>query len=207
MIWASLFVLLISNQGQALSQAPELPFWKAKEKVYQRIQEERAIVVAAHTDPIKAGERLVINGGGHIATPLSFAFQQALIFDNLKEVSDYIKEVKSENGQLFIRSKAYGYEAAMWLKIKPSPTSGIHFEVMRGTLKGLKGDLHFDKVSSFKTEIGISGQYDYVKFPIAKIFAEFGIEVVLQRMAIRLRTLIEDRYRSSLKVVRVNDER
>lgn len=207
MIWASLFVLLFSNQGEALKQAPALPFWKAKEKVYRRIQEERAIVVAVHTDPIKSGDQLVINGGGQISTPITFAFQQALIFDNLKEVSDYVKEVRSENGQLFVRSKAYGYEAAMWLKIQSTPSSGIHFEVVRGTLKGLRGDLHFDKVTSSKTEIGISGQYDYVKFPIAKIFAEFGIEVVLQRMAIRLRSLIEDRYLSSLKVVKVNGER
>jgi len=199
--------MLFSYAGKALEQAPAVPFWKSNEKIYRRIQEERAIVVAVHTNPIPSGETLVINGGGQISTPITFAFKEALNFDNLKEVSDYVKEVRSENGQLFFRSKAYGYEAAMWLKITSTPSSSIHFEVVRGTLKGLKGDLHFDKISSFKTEIGISGQYDYVKFPIAKIFAEFGIEVVLQRMAIRLRSLIEERYRSGPKVVKANGER
>lgn len=204
MIWASLFMLLLSAQGEASSRPPPLPFWKAKEKIYRRIEEDRAIIVAVHTDPIRDGERLVINGGGQISAPIAFAFAQAMNFDNLKQITDYIQEVRSKNGQLFIKSKAFGYEASMWFQVKSTPSSGIHFKVVRGTLKGLQGDFHFDKVNSVKTEIGISGQYDYVKFPIAKIFAEFGIEVVLQRMAIRLRDLVEERYQATLKEVRAN---
>lgn len=190
MIWASLFLLLCQAKG-------ETPFWKAKEKIHRRIQEERAIVVAVHTDAIAGGERLIFGGGGQISTPVEFAFRQAMNFENLKQVSDYIKEVRNENGLLFLRTKAFGFEAKMWLKVISTPNSDIHFEIMHGTLKGLNGDLHLEKIESAKTEIGISGRYDYVHFPIAKIFAEFGIEVVLQRMAIRLRGWIEDQYRNS----------
>lgn len=185
MIWALLF-LFPANA--------EEPFWKAKEKFYHRIQEERAIIVGVHTKPIPKGEELVVAGGGQISTPLDFTFKEAMNFENLKEVSDYIKEVRPENGQLFLRTKAFGFEASMWLKVTSMPSSSIHFEIVQGTLKGLIADLHFEKIESVKTEIGIAGTYDYVHFPIAKIFAEFGLEVVLQRMAIRLRSLVEEHY-------------
>jgi hypothetical protein len=49
-------------------------------------------------------------------------------------------------------------------------------------------------VGPAKTEIGISGKYRYVHFPIPKLFAEFGIEVILQRMAARIREQLEDRH-------------
>jgi hypothetical protein len=201
-IWAPLFLLLFTPRGslgEPSNIRPEsVPFWKAKEKYYRRIQEERAIIVAVHTETIPQGERLVMNGGGQISTPLEFAFKESLRHEILQEVSDYIQEVRPENEQLFVRSKAFGHEATMWLKITSMPNSSIHFEIAQGTLKGLKADIHFEKIESVKTEIGISGSYDYVKFPIARIFAEFGIEVILQRMAIRLRSVVEEHYRNSL---------
>src|SRR5207245_78736 len=113
---------------------------------------------------ITNGEKLLMSGGGQMSTPLEFAFKEALDFKNLKEVSDYIQEVRPENGQLFVRSKAFGHEATMWIKITSMPNSSIHFEIVDGTLKGLKADIHFEKIESVKTEIGILGSYDYVKF-------------------------------------------
>jgi hypothetical protein len=193
--WASLFLLALASPVSADSS---LPFWKAKEKIYHRIQEERAIVVAVHTDKIKDGETLVFGGGGQMSTPLEFAYQQAMQFENLKSVTDYIKEIRTENDRLFVRASAFGYDASMWLKLVPTPHRNIHYEVVEGTLKGLQGDIHLEKIETIKTEIGISGHYDYVRFPIPRLFAEFGMEVVLQRMAVRLRSMLEEKYRNSL---------
>ena len=142
----------------------------------------------------KDSESLLFAGGGQMTVPLEFAFKEAMNFENLKEVIDYIKDIRVENDRLFMRAKAYGYEAKMWLKISSMLNSDIHFEIIQGALKGATGDLRFEKSGLEKTEIGLEGKYDYVQFPIPKLFAEFGIEVILQRMAIRLRSFLEDRY-------------
>ena len=213
MIWAPLFALALSNP---IWGEDPVPFWKAKEKIYRRIQEERAVVVAVHTEALsenpkhteafpEGGQTLVFGGGGQISTPLMFTYEQALQFENLKSVTDYIKEIRTEGDRLFIRANAFSYEANMWLKLTPTPHRNIHFEVVQGTLKGLRGDIRLEKIETTKTEIGISGNYDYVQFPIPRLFAEFGIEVVLQRMAIRLRSLIEEKYRNSLSGKVTND--
>ena len=62
-------------------------------------------------------------------------------------------------------------------------------------MNGTVGDLTFEKVGLDKTEIGISAKYDHVVFPLPKIFAEFGIEVILRRTAVRMRTHFEEIYK------------
>lgn len=170
------------------------PFWKVKEKYYTRIKEERAVVVAVQTQKIEHGEALIFEGGGHANVPIEHAYSQALKFENLKEAIDEIKEVRKVDDRLLLRTKSYGYEATMWLKITTKPQEQIKFEIVEGTLTGLRGELNFAKIGDKKTEIGIQGRYDYVKFPIPKFFAEFGIEVILQRMAIRLRSYVETKF-------------
>jgi hypothetical protein len=186
-IWASL--LFVMNAG-----ASE-PFWKAKEKWFSRIQEGHAIIVSVKTEQKKGSETLIFQGGGHIKTPQEFAFREAMKFENLKDISDEFKEVRWVDKTLFVHTMAYGFEAKMWLKIAAIPNREIKFEIVQGTLKGLQGVFSFAKVDNLKTEIGIDGHYDYVHFPIPKLFAEFGLEVILQRVAIRLREHIESLYK------------
>jgi hypothetical protein len=119
-IWTSLFLLASFTQAD--------PFWKTSEKARVRIAEERAILVSVRTESLKpSGEILLFDGGGWISTPQDFAFQETMHWENLKQVSDYIKEVRMEGDRLFIRSQAFGYEARMWLKIDATPGGVIRY--------------------------------------------------------------------------------
>lgn len=190
MIWASTILVALQASGT--------PFWKAKEQFYRRIKEDRAVIVSVRTEKPAGGsgpESLLFAGGGWMTVPLEFAFQESMHFENLKSVIDYIEEIRFENERLFLRAKAYGFEAKMWLKITSLLNSDIHFEIVEGTLKGASGDIRFEKTGLEKTEIGLDGRFEYLHFPIPKMFAEFGIEVILQRMAIRFRSFLEELYK------------
>ena len=89
MIWVSVLTLSMLSSGEPIS--PAAPFWKTKEKVYQRIQEERAIIVSVKTESRPGGETMVFLGGGQTVTPLEFTFKQAMQPDNLRQAIDEIR--------------------------------------------------------------------------------------------------------------------
>lgn len=198
MIWASLLFAYVVSASD--SESPALPFWKAKDKVYQRIQEERAIVVSVKTENRPDGRQaLIFSGGGQMDAPQDFAYSQAMQPDHLRQAIDYVEDVQWQGERLYVRSRAFGYEAKMWFRLRTTPNSAIHFEIVQGTLVGTEGDLTFSdvqtKTGTRRTEVGISGHYDFKHFPLPKMFAEFGIEVILQRMAIHMRGFLEDLYK------------
>lgn len=135
-----------------------------------------------------------------MVTPLEFAFKEAIQPENLRQAIDYIEEIKWEGDLLYVRSKAFGFEAKMWVRFRMTLNRTIHFEIVRGTLTGAEGDLSFEDVHfegiGHRTEVGISGHYDFVHFPLPKMFAEFGIEVILQRAAIKMRDFLENSYKN-----------
>jgi hypothetical protein len=40
----------------------------------------------------------------------------------------------------------------------------------------------------------MTGEYSYDHFPVPKFFLEFGVEVIFQKMALRLRRYVEEQY-------------
>lgn len=148
---------------------------------------------------VSGTRRLTFTGGGRLSTPHDYAFQEANHFESYKQIIDYIQEIRWEAGRLYVRSRAYGYEAKMWLRITTAADSVIHFEIVEGTLKGAQGELKFISVGPQLTEISLQGSYDYARFPIPRLFAEFGIEVILQKMAIHIRQFLEENYRKKVR--------
>jgi hypothetical protein len=63
--------------------------------------------------------------------------------------------------------------------------------VISGVMTGMRGTLLVRDAGFQRANISLVGEYHYSEWPIPKLFLEFGLEVVLQKFAERLRSLIE----------------
>jgi len=179
------------------------PFWKAKEKVYDRIKNGDIIVAVKSTRVHEKGapkNRMTVLGGGQVNAPAAFVYKKALEFDQLSKVSGYIKSATFESTTqvLTLDVGAFGYETQMKLQMKMRPEAQpkqIKFLVISRGMQGLEGTFTFDDLGLKKTEVGIDCLFRYDEFPAPQIFLEFGLEVVFQRMAASLRAYVEEEFK------------
>lgn len=194
------FLAFLAALGVAGAEAP--PFWKAKEKVYSRVREGEVIVSVRSGDPVQPfKKRLTINGGGHVQAPRDFVFAYAQDFDQIARLSGFIQKAKydAEAGTVDADIAAFGYKSSFRLKVSSDSSAEpkrIGLEMVKGPLTGLRSSVTFASLSGDKTEVGIEGDYRYDEFPIPKMFLEFGMEVVFQKMAVRLRSTAEAAHRA-----------
>lgn len=204
-----LFLFLSSCLASA-DLLPESPaFWKTKEKVYKKIRDERAIIVSVQAkknlDKVPLEPYILhLTGGGHMNVPVQFAYEKAKDLSNLKKVSSHIVESKyNANDQtLFLHTVAFGYHATLKMKMvfkNATESPAIEFDVIEGVFLGLKGRVVFGEIALTKTEVGYFAGYRYKNLPFPKFFVEFGLEVVMQKVAGLLRSHIESEYLGSKK--------
>ncbi|RME16775.1 MAG: hypothetical protein D6797_03825 [Bdellovibrio sp.] len=185
-----------------LLSPPKAPFWRVKPKVYQKILENRSIVVSVKTQPLKGGlHQLYMQGAGIVSAPLKYCFAQARQFENLKKVSSYIVSARfhSKSQRLYLHTKAYGFHAQMLMQIYVAPSAFIHWKVVAGSFTGLRGVFVFKSVGAEKTELSLTAIYPYKTLKMPHFFVEFGLEVILQKVAWKMRRFIEERYKQSLR--------
>lgn len=194
-----LFLTLLPMIFAAESAPP--PFWKAKEKYYERVKEGEVLVAVKSVAPTSNGVKntLSLAGGGHVRAPAAYVFATANQFEKVATLTGYIEKAHYDSSKsiLSLEISAYGYKTSMDLKVNAMADHEpkiVSFEVVRGPLQGLTARLSFTEISSAKTEIGMSGEYSYDRFPIPRLFLEFGMEVVFQKMAVRLRSFVEEQY-------------
>ena len=185
-----------------------LPFWKAKEKVYARIREREIVVSVKSVATPKAEPRrhhLTVAGGGLVEAPPAFVFARARNYEELLKTSGFVRSARfdAEKKQLDFEIGALGYTGRFRVRLdarEEGERRQILWEVLGGAMNGFHGRFDFakDGQDSRQTEIGITGDFLYDRFPLARVFLEFGMEVVFQRMALRMRADVEHRYRESL---------
>jgi hypothetical protein len=185
-----------------------VPFWKSKAKVYRKIREDRAIIVSVKTvddATVKTAPKLMrLEGGGVINVPVAFAYKQAKNFKNLEKMSDHVRTAEwNEKAQtLFLHTEAFNYHARMNLAVtftEAPEKNSINWKIIGGVFTGMEGRIEFlrnlggggGKESS---EIGLAAGYRYNKFPIPAFFLHFGLEVVMQKIAGRMRSFIEEEF-------------
>jgi hypothetical protein len=187
-----------------LTQANELPFWKAKAKIYQRI-ENREIIVSVHSEKAEKPQLphdLHAAGGGQVNSPRDFLFSEAKKYGDLSHNSDYVKSsiYHPDTHILELKIEAFGHSSEMNVELKEissDETRQILFHILSGPFKGFQGTVDFTSLKPKKSEVGFSGEYRYDEFPIPRFFLEFGMEIVLQKMAFRLRKHVEELWRET----------
>lgn len=186
--------------------ARKVPFWKSKAKVYQRIVEDRDIIVSAKTEdqavpPAKLPHVLMISGGAQVAAPLNVTYKTARNFDELAKTTDHLKELKFDPAasELYVHLEGLGHHSKMWMQLRfeeQDSFHNIHFEVVRGNFEGLNGDFRFEDVERLKTEISMTAQYPFDKLGFPQTLIELGLEGMLKLMAFRMREYVESKYKS-----------
>jgi hypothetical protein len=165
-------------------------FWEKKPDSLDELIQNRKIPVSVKaTSENDKKHHLHMQGIGEVNAPYEYTKKWTMHFEHLKRVSDFAREVKWNpiTRTLFFHTEAFGYHARMHLKVDKE----LNFEVVRGVFTGMKGQIKVHKRVFAKSLVSISTHYDYSQWNIPKLFLEFGLEVVLQKFAERLRSLIE----------------
>lgn len=186
----------------------ETPFWKAKPEVYRGLVDDRDVVVSVtHKNPVEKGGNynFTYKGAQIVNVPLAFCQKKMLQYEKLPEISTYIKETKFDAGkkELYFHGEAYGFHATMWLKIETVIAENsfeMHFEVVRGNLVGMKGIVRTEDFKRQKSEMSIIGSRTAQKLGMPAILLDFGLEIVLQQVAKKIRNYLEAEYKKELAV-------
>lgn len=181
-----------------LIQMEAKPFWR-KPKYFKKLENERAILVSVRSDKIEDTDRqnLHILGAGLVSRPIEDCYRILKDFGEWKQMSDYIRLSEYDpKTQIFnLHLEAFGYHARLKMRVffdgKGDQLKALRFLVLEGGFKDMKGLLEFKDHERRKTEISMTVQDEFDKLPLPRFFLEFGLEVVFQKMAERMRSHIE----------------
>ncbi|MCB0392635.1 MAG: hypothetical protein KDD58_15200, partial [Bdellovibrionales bacterium] len=139
---------------------------------------------------------LEMQGVGVVNSSSEESFTVAKNFKNLEKVSDHIKKIEFDEAkrQLYMHSEAFNYYAKMWMNIDlldGEEKKEIRFLVAKGVFSGMNGSIRFYNFQKVKSRIELLATYNYEKLPIPTFFIEFGLEVVMQKIAAKMRSFIE----------------
>lgn len=191
-------LLLVPVSGSAGSPFTTKPFWEGKPKLEVRLREERAILVSVRTERgtvDKSADLFTINGVGHVRRDAETVFSLAKQFDRLKEISDVFQIVKYEpkTNRVFVICEALGYQARMLVRVEPTlpPVREIQFKVIEGHFVGLEGVMAFRELPAAQTEASLRVRHEAREIPIPRILVGFALEVLIQKVALKMRTHFE----------------
>ncbi len=207
-------LLLTILSGSAAFAAPA--FWEGKPKLEARMRDERAVLVSVRTnrgEVDKEADLFSIQGVGWVKRDAHAVFELAKQFDRLKDISDHFREVKYEpkTNRIFVICEALGYQARMLMHVEAvegvsAPEAGvtmgaaaepssplIKFKVIDGHFIGLEGSMVFRelKQSPGQTEVSLRVRHEAREIPIPRILVGFALEVMVQKVAMKMRTYFE----------------
>lgn len=180
------------------------PYWKRKEKVFNRLKDERFLTVAVKTRKPSAGgkaQEIYLQGAGIVEAPVDFAYAQARKFEAYPQMSGMIKSSKYDAGkkQLDMVMEAFGYQAHLKMRIDMAPPEGpkrdLRFCVIGGTFKEMAGVIRLEDFGTSRSQISLTAQQAFDKLPMPEFFLEFGMEVAIQVVASKMRSFVEEAYR------------
>jgi len=131
-----------------------------------------------------------------------FSFNSRKKYDQLPRASEYIKAASfdASKQQVTMDTAAYGYKAHFIVEVHPvhdvEPWR-LDYKIVSGPFEGMTGAVTFAELGPKKMEIGLTGEAHYSELPVPRFFLTFGLEVILQKLAARLRGFAADEYGKS----------
>lgn len=181
-----------------LIQLDEKPFWR-KPKYFKRLENDRAILVAVRSEKMESSDlqSLHMQGAGIVNRPPGVAYEILKDFSRWTEMSDYIKssQYDSESRILKLHLLAFEYHAHLKMRVffdeEQENLKAFRFLVLDGAFEGMKGIMEFKDNGRRKAEISMTVVDEFEKLPLPSFFIEFGLEVVFQKIAARMRSFVE----------------
>jgi len=202
-IYHSFFVLpLFISLATAAASVPDLhlksqKFWEKNKKVYSRLENQRDIIVTVKTQKLSPKQSLLeLQGIGIVSADCDHSYKLAKDLNNLGGISTFIKKVRfnKKTKKFYMKVEAFLFVAELNMDVdfvESSAQKIIKFRVYDGTFKGLLGNLIFKDYKRRKTEIQFLADFPYTELPFPKFFIEFGLEVVIQKIAVKMRSFLE----------------
>jgi hypothetical protein len=178
------------------SAEESLPYWK-KSTAYQKVVDERQVLVSVTDHEALKGRLMKLNGGGQIRAPKDFTVKHLQDFKTAFSECGFIKKltVDEKHHFLFIRAEVYGFSNSMKIKWEITKDTEaltvFSFKVLSGIMRGFTWSLNVEPAEKQRADVGIQGEFPYTKFPMPSFFLKFGLEVIFQRVAIDIRTSVE----------------
>ncbi len=188
--------------------ASQRPFWKSKPEQRKKLYEARAVLVSVRDEKVETADgrkqvRFTIKGAGLVSAPKAFSFATAQEYPKLKEVSGHFKTVAyhAPSRKLFLVMEALGYQARMVLRMRPVSEDWrdeLQWDVVWGDFKGMTGVIGFERAEGpSKTEASIEAVYQAAELPLPKILMGLALEAIAQKVAEKMRSLIEGEYKAA----------
>ena len=199
-----LFSFEAPSQGDAL-----LPVWKQNSVIYQKVQAERVIFVAADWKENSLSWDFV--GGGHVRADLATSWHQTTQYANLAHLKWFFKKVSYDFKQqrLSLDIQFLGFRRSLVVKInerRESERARIDFIVIEGFFRDLKGELVLETLgsrvknlpgmTSEVTELSLNATYPHQVKLFDWVFRS-GAETMMHYVASELRRQIESTFRLS----------
>ncbi len=177
-------------------------FWKSNPELMRKMIDDRYIVVSVtHSKPKEKGQKYSFSfkSAGIMNISKKFGEKSIQEYHKLPEIINYIKETKFDKGksELYFYGEAYKYIVKMWLELKPKQVGDdfeIDWQVVRGHLTGMNGKIRLEDHER-RTEISLTGTYEATSLPLPAILLDFGLEIVFQQVAKKIRNYLETGYK------------
>lgn len=186
--------LIIGNEQSTIY---EKPFWEKKSYKLNHTNFPK-VSVRSIKQPID--HRLIMNGVVNIKVPSGYFWKELQNLENFQKASSHITSIKHDQGQKFavMQFSAYGYYTRESMRVSYTEDEKyyyINFLVKLGFFKGANAQMKLLKKTQRNTDVSVQVIYNYKQWPVPKLFLEFGIEVVLQKMASTVKTFLQDKYK------------
>lgn len=174
----------------------EKPFWEKNKNLGDRLRDDRAVLVSVRTlDPWfdKQAEIFAMSGVGWVRRDRPSVFKIAHELDRLKQISEHFQEVKwdPKTNRVFIIASALGYQARMLMAVQFQPEDQVRFKVIEGHFLGLTGAITMRAIDERTTEVAVRAVHEARQIPVPKFLMGFALEVVVQKVAEKMRTHFE----------------
>ena len=168
--------------------------------------DQRKVVVSVDMEHQGRERKIRMTGVGIVNVPLYFALEQVEKFEDLPKVSGYFQKVthKKEKKEVYFFIKALGTQVRLlktykWGK-KNDRDAQMDWIVTWGTLKGMTGHYAFREVAPGKTEVVIWALLKKLDVPLPEFLINFTLEVIAEKTAQKMRSFMEDNYRTTGQV-------
>jgi hypothetical protein len=171
------------------------PFWRSKQKIYQRVLEGEVIVSSRSAEPVPPlKKRIEFDGGGLVRKECADVFAYAQDYERVARESGWVREVSFDSATKLLSVEISALGRTGRAKIEVSSVQEprrVVFKIREGSFTGLLAQIDFVELGSSRCEVGISGDYGYDRFVLPQFFLNFGLEVMLRKMATRLRDEVQ----------------
>ncbi|MFN7454621.1 MAG: hypothetical protein ACK5RO_08165 [Pseudobdellovibrionaceae bacterium] len=190
-------LILILLSGASSAQIPQgARHWLEKPPIQSRL-DEREILVLCN----RASDSWKLKGAGRVSLPEEFLEAKLVAFEELKELTDLVKEARWEpkTQKLQVRFEGWGFAGTSTLKIDfRAQQNLLNFEIIEGAFLGMKGHLEYRAAKQDSWQLEFYGEYSGKFLGFFDFFAPIAVEGVLDYVATSTRSRWEKEYARSL---------